>query len=283
MALISLSFNKTFVVSRTVSFALALGLAVAVAMPASAIVQLVENPPVPSVCGLDAGQTAATCLFAANRAGLPISARTDFPDNFDLAANNPDPLNTAEHELFHGIGFTVAYANFAAKLINTPGRGANGIPAASRSYSTNGMANGILMVLTPAASGTHADPAATGAAPWPATGYNQTNDIMQPNQVMGTRLNATDASVLNDAFGWAASGIKINVVNIGGTLDATDLAIVNNAVAAVNAFYPAKAKSPIFTWSVAEVPEPSTWAMMLVGVGLAGALLRRRALVATAA
>jgi hypothetical protein len=228
-------------------------------------------------------------MFRANAAGLPVSTRTDFPDDFDTMAVNRDPLNTAEHELFHGIGFNEFYPRYAAKLINTPGRGANGIPGTSRSYSTSGMNNGIIMVLigTGQAGGeSHSDPAATGAAPWPATGYNQNMDIMQPTQVVGTRLNANDAAVLNDAFGWGATGIRINVVNLGGTLDATDLMVINNAVAAVNAFWPVQANSPVFTWSVAEVnlvPEPTTWATMLLGIGVAGAVIRRRRCVARAA
>jgi hypothetical protein len=290
MARISSSLSNVLQIQRSASFAGALGFACAAAvlasLPAPARAQAAENPPVQSVCGLDGGETAGTCMYAANAAGLPVSARTEFPDDFDLMANNPDPLNTAEHELFHSIGFTRNYPRFNAKLINTPGRGANGIPAGSQSYSTNGMANGILMVLTPLGQGgNHADPAATGAAPWPATGYNQNMDIMQPNQVVGTRLNANDAAVLNDAFGWMASGIRINVVNIGGTLDGTDLAIINNAVAAVNVFYPVRANSPVFTWSVAEVtvPEPATWATMLLGIGLAGAFIRRRVRIATSA
>ena len=235
-----------------------------------------ENPPGASVCGLGAGDTAVTCLFTANQAGLPVSARTEFPDNFDAPANNPDPLNTAEHELFHSIGFTAAYNLFAARLIATPGAGANGILAGSRSFSTNGAANGILLVLTPQAQGTHADPAANGVAPWPTTGYNQNNDIMQPSQVVGNRLNANDAAVLNNAFGWAATGIRINVVNVGGTLDAADMQIMNNAVAAVNAFWPAVGNSPVFTWSVAEVPEPATWTFMMIGIAYLGASIRRR-------
>ena len=260
-----------------ITFACAATMLALPAVPAKAQ----EKPPVAAVC-LTAGQTAATCNFTANKAGLPVSARTDFPDDFDLAANNADPLNTAEHELFHAIGFTVAYTNFANRLIATPGAGAGGIPAGSRSFSTNGAANGILMVITPVALTTHADPGATGAAPWPATGYNQANDIMQPNQVVGSRLNANDAAVLDSAFGWIASGIQINVVNVGGTLDAADLMIINNAVAAVNAFYPVRKNAPVFTWSVAEVvlkggaPEPATWVTMLVGIGLVGGALRRR-------
>ena len=266
----------------------ALGLACAAAifaMPAtSAWAQAAENPPVPSVCKLGKGQTASTCLFTANAAGILVFARTEFPDEFDVS--NKDPLNTAEHELFHAIGFTIQYKRFKDKLIPTPGAGAGGIPAGSRSYSKNGKADGILMTLVPAADGTHADPGATGAAPWPATGYDQSKDIMQPDQLVGSRLNATDAAVLDDAFGWATSGIQINIINVGGTLDATDLKFLTDAIAAVNAFYPVKKESPVFTWAVAEVglvPETTTWVTMVIGFGLAGAAMRRRTRIAAAA
>jgi len=263
-----------------------LGLACAGAMLAfaAAPVAAQENPPVPSVCKLGKGANASTCQFTADKNGIPVFARTEFPEDFD--DTNPDTLNTAEHELFHAIGFAAIYARFAGKLIPTPGAGANGIPAGSRSYSTNGQANGILMGLVPAADGTHSDPDATGAAPWPATGYDQSNDIMQPSQVVGNRLNAMDAAVLDDAFGWGTSGIRINLINIGGTLDATDLRFLTDAIAAVNAFYPAKDGSPVFTWGVAEVrlvPEATTWTTMVIGFGLAGVAMRRRARIAAAA
>ena len=166
--------------------------------------------------------------------------------------------------------------NLPAPVLVENVSGANGILAGSRSFSTNGAANGVLLVLTPQAQGTHADPAANGVAPWPTTGYNQNNDIMQPSQVVGNRLNASDAAVLNNAFGWAATGIRINVVNVGGTLDAADMQIMNNAVAAVNAFWPAVGNSPVFTWSVAEVPEPATWTFMVIGIAYLGASIRRR-------
>ena len=277
-----MSAGVRFPIGRTMGLACAAAIAFMPVTPARA--QVKENPPVPSVCKLGAGQTASTCLFTANAAGIPVFARTEFPDEFDV--NNKDPLNTAEHELFHAIGFTIQYKRFGDKLMPTPGAGAGGIPAGSRSYSKDGKAGGILMTLVPAADGTHADPGATGAAPWPATGYDQSKDIMQPDQVVGTRLNANDAAVLDDAFGWATSGIQIDIINVGGTLDATDLKFLTDAVAAVNVFYPVKKGSPIFTWAVAEVglvPETTTWVTMVIGFGLAGMALRRRARIAEAA
>lgn len=236
----------------------------------------VENPPVPAVCG--PVNLASTCLFTAN-GGTPVSARTDFIDDWDTQGYNG--LTIATHELFHAIGFTVNYGNFANRIIATPGAGANGIPAGSRSYSTNGAANGILLGLTPAGSGTHADPGATGAAPWPATGYNQSNDIMQPDLPLGTArtLSAVDFNVLNNAFGWGTSGIAITVINVNGTHDDTDMAIIMAAVAAIEGHYNNAGNvvgRPTFTWSVAEtVPEPGTWGLM-IGALLVIIELRRR-------
>ena len=134
------------------------------------------------------------------------------------------------------------------------------------------------MTLTPSGEGTHADPAATGAAPWPATGYNQANDIMQPTQPLATvrMLSATDFAVLNNAFNWGVTGIKIQIVNLGGTLDDTDLNIVANAAAAITAQYGSFGTSPTFTWDVAEVtPEPGTWALLAGGVIVFVAVRRR--------
>lgn len=257
----------------------ALTLACAAAMLAlpAAPARAQEHPPIASICGLGPHASATTCQYTANEKGLPISARTEFPDDFDQT--NADPLNTAEHELFHAIGFSTAYAKFAGKLIPTPGAGSNGIPAGSRSYSKDGTAGGILMTLVPAAGGAHSDPDADGMAPWPATGYDQGSDIMQPGQVVGSRLNDHDAAVLNDVFGWGKSGIHIDIVNVLDTLDGADLALLSSAAAALQAFYPNNADSPIFTWYVAEVtpgPEPATWGMMLCGFGLVGGTMRAR-------
>jgi hypothetical protein len=237
----------------------------------------VENPPVPPVCGAQDPVLASTCLFMMNGAGLPTSARTDFQENWD--EQGYVPLTLAEHELLHAIGFAaVAYPRFANMLIATPGAGANGIPAGSRSFSSNGMASGIVMTLTP--DGNHADPAATGMAPWPATGYNEANDIMQPTLGMGVQrsISAQDARVLDLAFGWQGSGIQIALNNIGGSMSSNDIAILSTAIRDVNQFFPANANSPIFTWSVAEVtPEPAAIGLAACGLlVLFVALLRSR-------
>jgi hypothetical protein len=237
----------------------------------------VEGPLQKNVCHVGGTELAVTCLFKANADGIPMSARTDFVEDWDTIGY--DGLTLAEHELFHAIGFTIAYAKFAPKLIATPGAGTGPIPAGSRSYSTNGAANGIKMVLTPAADATHSDPKATGAAPWPATGYDQKDDIMSPEQGKGVvqSLNANDAAILNDAYGYGASGIKINVINLGNSHSKVDMDIINKAVtAATELFGAVKDTSPVFTWTVAEVPEPTSVALLMVGFTAFGIAVRRR-------
>ena len=101
---------------------------------------------------------------------------------------------------------------------------------------------------------------------------------MQPTQPLATvrMLSATDFAALNNAFNWGVTGIKIQIVNLGGTLDDTDLNIVANAAAAITAQYGSFGTSPTFTWDVAEVtPEPGTWALLAGGVIVFVAVRRR--------
>lgn len=209
-------------------------------------------------------------------AGTPIAATTDFINGLWNPNVGGDKLATATHELTHGIGFAVAYNNLNAKLYGTPGAGAGPIPAGSRVYSTDGTVGGILMVLTPSSQGTHADPNATGAAPWPATGVNQANDIMQPTLVIGSTLGAQDAAVLNDAFGWAAGGginVTLNIQN-PWKFTAAELAAFNGAKAAVEALF-GQAAAPNFTWTINQIPEPRTFLLVATGLGLLAAVRRR--------
>ena len=205
-------------------------------------------------------------------AGKAVSATTDFIDG---AWNDAgvDQTEVATHELLHAIGFTIAYDNFSANVFDTPGAGANGIPAGSRVYSTDGTVGGILMVLTSASLGTHADPNATGAAPWPATGVNQANDIMQPFLPGGTTVGASDIAVLNHAMGWAASGIKVNVVGLQ-LFTAAEQAAIAAAVNAVETAFGVAAVSN-FTWTLNKVPIPGAVWLFMSSLGFVIVIGRR--------
>jgi hypothetical protein len=214
----------------------------------------IENPLIPAVCGLDPtdGDLASTCLFTANATGIPISAYTDFIEDWDTSGWSG--ITLATHELFHAIGFTVNYANFANNVNPGPPRTIGNL------------------TLTAANLGTHVNPTVAG----------QANDIMQPGLPMNTvrTLNANDFGALNLAFGYANTGINITAINVGGTLDDTDMAIVNAAIAAVQNQYNVNGQNnrANFTWSVAEAtPEPGTWVFMIGGGALFVVSRRRRA------
>lgn len=237
-----------------------------------------EGPLQHNVCGAGGDALASACMFTANVAsGIPMSARTDFIEDWDSIGY--DGLTLAEHELFHAIGFTVNYPLFDAKIYVTPGAGSDGIPAGSRVYSSDGTVGGILMVLGPASDGTHSDPNATGAAPWPDTGYDQADDIMQATLAKGIvrSLNGWDAAILDDAFGYGVTGLNINVINLGNSMSQLDMDIINQAVLATeDLFGPADTNSPVFTWTVAEVPEPATFQLVMISLVLMWTVSRRR-------
>jgi hypothetical protein len=239
-----------------------------------------EGPLQRNVCGAGGEALASTCLFTANAASdIPMSARTDFIEDWDSIGY--DGLTLAEHELFHAIGFTVKYPVFDAKIYVTPGAGSGGIPAGSRVYSSDGTVGGILMVLGPASDGTHSDPNATGTAPWPATGYDQTDEIMQSTLAQGVirSLNGWDAAVLDDAFGYGVTGLNIGVINLGNSMSQLDMGILNQAVHVTeDLFGPVDANSPIFTWTVAEASEPATFPLVMISLVLMWTVSRRRIL-----
>src|SRR6202012_4485484 len=134
-------------------------------------------------------------------------------------------------------------------------------------YSHDGTVGGILVVLE-GSDFTHTDPKATGAAPWPATGYNQANDIMQPFLDPGAIISAQDQAVLNNAFDWITRGLNIQLVNLdpvdlnGQPLSDIDAAI-NTVETTFNGSRPAPL-TPDFTWEI--VPEPTRIAMICLSV-----------------
>lgn len=180
--------------------------------------------------------TATTDLFAPTN-GIPASARTRFFN----APGNVDLLNTAEHELFHGIGFTTAYNNFNNRLVNR----ADG----DRDFFSNGNANtGLLrMTLGPNARGTHTDPTLI------VNGTNQNTDIMQPAQVEGQRLTQFDATPLNDAFGWNGRNLAV-AVNFNASVRAAQRPDVISAAHATQILFGSNLSGPVFNWTVLNVP-----------------------------
>lgn len=239
------------------------------------LVNSVEGPPQGNLCRAHGEIHAATCEAKVGRGGIPVSGLTDFVEDWDsLGESN---LYTAVHELFHAIGFSGRFDNFAQKLIATPGSGSNGIPLHSWSYSTNGKASGIKLVVAPygddpSANGArdqiHADANATGTGPWPETGYNQRNDIMSSIYVeKNQEISSNDIDVLDDAYHYKTSGIKINVINLKNSLDQADMDIINQAVdVTTGLFGGSKDNSPVITWTVAEVPEPTSVALLVAGL-----------------
>jgi hypothetical protein len=191
----------------------------------------------------------------ANGARLPVSARTDF--------NNPlweagDPLNTAEHELFHAIGFTTGYTNFRAHDFTQGGQ---------RNFRANADGTGTILAVLMATSN-HTDPNA-GVV----NGRDQANDIMQPDQVAGQRLAAWDAQILDAAYAWTGRNLNITPTFIG-TWNASQRQYITDAIAAARTLFGSDGTGSNFAWTVSLVPAPS--GLLPLGVGLVFAARRRR-------
>jgi hypothetical protein len=82
--------------------------------------------------------------------------------------------------------------------------------------------------------------------------------------------------VLNSAFNYDQTGIRINVINYKNSLDQTDMALINNAANVTMNLFGVNDNSPVFTWTVAEVPEPTSVALFIVGLGALLVAIRHR-------
>ncbi len=198
--------------------------------------------------------TAETFDFAVNGANLPISATTKF---FNPGAN-PDLDNTAQHEIGHGLGFTVVYTLFNAN-VSLLGAGPN------RQYKDGDDAT-VLAQLTPEASGTHM---LTGVT---VDGNNQTNDIMRADQVVGQNWGAQDTKILQDAFDWQDKDITVTIV-FQGPWTNLQKTTITTAASTVSGALGTGAAAHAFTWTVVSVPEPGAGILSMVGMFV---LLRRR-------
>lgn len=213
-----------------------------------------------------AATVAATSNFHETAAKLPDSASTAF---YEPLWSNGDPLNTAEHELFHAIGFTVAYTNFASHV--QAAIAAGNPNAGDRPFNSKTDGTGTtLALLTPASDGTHVDPGAGTV-----NGRNQNLSIMQPNLVNGQRLAAWEAQILNSAFAWDTLNIQIKVVYATAFTNAQKTSITG-AVDAVQTLFGSNGTGTVFTWTVSVVPEPSSYVMMTIAlVTIVGIQCRR--------
>ena len=221
-----------------------------------------------------ADSTAATYNFNQNAAGKPTSASTDFFDDiWDCAdATKCDPLDTAEHELLHAIGFASLYTDWNDHVFNGGGKTficpstasctatPNKPDTAWAQLVGNGNANDLSHMATVVFNGN-----------------NQANDIMRPDLVVGQRVSNLDVQILNGIYGFANDG-GINItVNFGAFDSPNDIAVINQAVTAVTNAIGGKGNGggDNFTWNVREVPEPASLGLLFAGLSTLLAFRRR--------
>lgn len=218
------------------------------------IAMAVSNPVHSGLITMEPAATAVTTDFTVDGNKLPISSTTTF---FNIWAN-PDPTNTAQHEVGHALGFTVIYELFNDN-VSLIGSGPN------RQYK-DGDDGTVLAQLVPAQDGTHM---ITGVT---VDGNNQTNDIMRMDQVVGQRWGAQDTKILQDAFDWQLKDIWLTIDFIGSWSELQRLTIMNAANAVADDLGTLGATGHAFTWTVKKesVPVPGTLVLILLGavVGL---------------
>lgn len=184
---------------------------------------------------------------------LPTLGRTDY-FNF---GDNPDRLNTAEHELMHCIGFTTGYTNFRAHDVTQEGQ---------RRFRANTDGTGTILAVLMADSN-HVDPDA-GVV----NGRNQNLSIMQPNQVVNQRINAWEAAIMNAGFSWNTHNLDVRVTFVG-TWPAAWQTAINDAVTNMEALFGSNSNGHRFDWHV-RLPAPGTLAP-LAGMVLIATRRRR--------
>ena len=205
--------------------------------------------------------TALGTVQANGHIGGKATAATSLFDRtfFDAPLNDPeDPLGTARHELFHGIGFAAAYDLFSAHIRTVAGQRRFNI-------TTNGTGND-LAVLT--AASTHLQAADFTGQGVGGLEINQTCLLMTPQPTTGCAVpypvDNLDRDLLNSAFAWGTTGgLQITVVfdNSLGTWTAAEMARINTAKADDAAVFGAANGTNQFTWTVLIAPEPSAVAM----------------------
>jgi hypothetical protein len=208
----------------------------------------------------DFSTSAGTVQANGHIAGKPIGARTFFNRPFfDLPEDDAeDPLGTARHELFHGIGFAAAYDLFSAHI-----RVAGG----ERRFNTTTDGSGSdIAVLTDTT--THLDPDDYTGLGKGGVEQDQTCFLMTPAPTTGCAVpypvDNLDRDILNSAFSWGTTGgIVINVVfdNSFGVWTNDEKTRINTAVADDRGVFGATNGTNNFTWVVSFAPEPGPTAL----------------------
>lgn len=188
--------------------------------------------------------------------GLPVSAKTDFICGWD----STDPLQVAEHELLHAIGFTTAYSKFTANVKKTPNDdGTLDFIALKPDLRV------FAQLLNEGTKLGHLSPSGTGQINTPSgtQTFDQSKDIMIPTlNTSGTAPGPLDKMILDSVFNWSEIGIDI-------TVNSQDPSIQNAKVAITNLFGGPKENAHPFVWDVKFVAsEPNTMSIFTLGLGL---------------
>lgn len=187
---------------------------------------------------------------------LPTKATTEF---FLPAWTDVDPLNTAQHELFHAVGFTSGYTKFNDHVTVEDGK---------RKLKGD---DGTLLALLKLDSN-HVDPDAGKVR-----GRDQKESIMRPDQVKDQRLIQWDADLLNACYGWDKLNIKITPKYEGNAWNETRKGYVVQAIADVQKLFGSDGTGSAFEWTVIvnQAPAPGAAGLLIAGGVLA--TRRRRA------
>lgn len=217
-----------------------------------------------------AGPLASSGDYKYDKNNLPISGTTDFNKGKWNAA---DPLNTAEHELLHVLGFTVQ-----SKLFKDSLTAANEIKVGGTVY---GITDGT----------SHLDPKKTVKIG--ATNFDQSKDIMRPDKVNGQRVGDQDKMILDALYNYSGiGGLSITVNFTGAAFTAADKQAINDAAGAMQKLFPAGKTPHKIAWDaqnvvckdpqsddgacqVSAVPAPGSLTLLVTALAMGAAGLRR--------
>ncbi|HEV2472166.1 MAG TPA: hypothetical protein VGS41_05840 [Chthonomonadales bacterium] len=166
---------------------------------------------------------------------LPTYAVTTF--NQKYFTQNLDALRICEHELLHGIGFSISYGMFKSHVVKTDD---------GRLFCTE-PSDKKTMIAKLTDETTHIDPK------WK-------EDLMNPDPEVNLRISDLDKKILDTAFNWSGNGGLAVEIVFQGEWDADQKkAVKETAEAAVKAVYDTfsggKAGTNKFKWYLKETKD----------------------------